>query len=799
MTLEIPKVYILPGLDKLVQRKLRLFILPDGNNRAEYKFAKNYSDGGRNVVNIIEMLVARGDIEEVVFGLLSPENIAKRDVDRTEMPFFDKLHQAFLKLGIAIGLEGKLIKSNVRLEIEGNLDRLRQRGGSAEKLANLIDYVVRMTWTNEPPEMTVKFAVDYSANVLIDQGTDILIRSGMEEEAAFRSSGLKLNPDIICKSFTDLWPVLDPQNISTEIDKIKNDGCKTFASGYNARLLAVLEQLYSPENKLKIAVPYSGGMSRAIEDVSKMLGDDNVRQKINVSLHGEEGQKPLNGPFGKIDVDFITKEAFRNPDLQWYSDFVVAPGQNAGNVFRIPEQPEIAYATIFGAANTPDGIIQAVKRGCDFLDRHPRLIGASRISEMEKVDDDSSFSEFYYLNGYKQFFLRDVSYSSDQLEYLADQVMKVKNNYRNVRYNLVADLFVAKQLAWAEDFGIDFDQPSQLRALLNYCYVSFFMTYVPDHPEWQAIADKWLERAENLSRYMIVVFLFDDRIYDLKMAQGKKEALMGHATQSFIDGLKLQESFKPIGNSGFVVDENTRNIVATLTTMQNDFISRIDQDDLESEKSLRLRRRYAGLIRSHHKEYFYREGLEIDANSEKNIQRRMFLSELGVEPGVIEYLIGVEQSIGASMAYEVVLASCDTRDVPEGVLSSFDEIFFLTNIYYRLVNDASEIFKNKQDQESGLNAVQIVRENFSENHSDGALINSEVKVLDYARKLKSILDSKRKALFEEVKYPQILPLILAIIRSDFAESFYKDTHFKVAKRQEVGRFFDEKYWLGINK
>jgi hypothetical protein len=177
----------------------------------------------------------------------------------------------------------------------------------------------------------------------------------------------------------------------------------------------------------------------------------------------------------------------------------------------------------------------------------------------------------------------------------------------------------------------------------------------------------------------------------------------------------------------------------------------------------------------------------------------MFLSELGVEPGVIEYLIGVEQSIGASMAYEVVLASCDTRDVPEGVLTSFDEIFFLTNIYYRLVNDASEIFKNKQDQESGLNAVQIVRENLSENHSDGALINSEVKVLDYARKLKSILDSKRKALFEEVKYPQILPLILAIIRSDFAESFYKDTHFKVAKRQEVGRFFDEKYWLGINK
>lgn len=785
MSLEKSNVYILPGLDKLSQRKLRIFFLPDGNERAKHKHSKDYSDGGKNVVKMIESLAERDDIDEVIFGLLSPENVLKRDRDKSDLPFFEQLYTAFHKLGIAIGLEGKLVKSGVKLEVIGRLDRLRTRGKVANDLADIIEDVVEKTWTDSEPKLAVKFAVDYPADILITEGVDIVFRSGMEEERSFRSSGLELTPDIVCHAFTDLWPLLKTNQINAAIDRIKEDGCKVFSKGYNAQLLKVLDipALVAVDNG-RIAAPYIGNLDKAVDELRKALSSEReINEKFLVKLcSGRVSYEVNSSAEKKPEVVFLTKE-FEIGNLRWQSDFIVAPGQNSQS-YRIPQHPSIGYASVFGTENNALGINDAINRGYTFLGSNPRLIGASRIMPAMEIDTDSSFAEFTYLHKYA--IAGEQCNNGKLLEDLVGGISSNKNLDNRERYNVIADLFVAKMISWAESFGVAFTSPSQQRAFLNYCYVSFFMTYFPDHSDWDKISDGWQVRAEILAKYMIVVFLFDDRIYDLKMPKALKEAQISHATINMLGALGLA----PADMSAVEVDDVTEETTDMLVQMQRD----LSEKHLFGKK--RWKKRYAGLVMSHHEEYFYREGLKAD-NSGEAYDTELVLMTLGIDSDMREYLIGVEKSIGASMAYETVLACCDTENVPEELLAVFDDIFFLTNIYYRLVNDASEQFKNKKDREGGVNAVNIIRSKLINPERHGALIDAEVEVLKIAARVKKLLDQKREAMVKLSGYPQLLPLIIAIIRSDFAELFYKDTHFKVAKREEVGTFFDEKYWLGI--
>lgn len=785
MSLEKSNAYILPGLDKLSQRKLRIFFLPDGNERAKHKHSKDYSDGGKNVVRMIESLANRDDIDEVIFGLLSPENVLKRDRDKADLPFFEQLYTAFHKLGIAIGLEGKLVKSGIKLEVIGRLDRLRTRGRAANDLADIIEDVIEKTWTENEPKLVVKFGIDYPSDILITEGIDIVFRSGMEEERAFRSSGLELTPDIVCHAFTDLWPLLKPSQIDAAINRIKEDGCKVFSKGYNAQLLRTLDipALVSVDNA-RIAAPYIGNLDKAVDELRKALySDREINEKFLVKVcSGKNSYEVNSSSEKKPQVAFLTKE-FEAGNLHWQSDFIVAPGQNSQS-YRIPQYPSIGYASVFGTENSAFGINDAINRGYTFLGSNPRLIGASRIMPAIEVDTDSSFAEFTYLHKYA--IAGEEFNKGKSLDDLVGVISKNKNPDSREKYNIMADLFVAKMIAWAESFGVAFSSPSQQRAFLNYCYVSFFMTYVPDHPEWDKISNGWQLRAEILAEYMIVVFLFDDRIYDLKMPKALKEAQISHATVSMLGALGLVAPDLSV----VAVDDVTAETTDMLVRMQRD----LSEKQLSGEK--RWKKRYAGLVMSHYEEYFYREGLKSD-NSEEADDTKLILMSLGIDSDMRDYLIGVEKSIGASMAYETVLACCDTENVPEELLAVFDDIFFLTNIYYRLVNDASEQFKNKKDREGGVNAVKIIRSRFINPERHGAMIDAEVEVLKIAARVKKLLDQKREAMTKLSGYPQLLPLIIAIIRSDFAELFYKDTHFKVAKRGEVGTFFDEKYWLGI--
>ncbi|MCC7432413.1 hypothetical protein IT412_02710, partial [Candidatus Peregrinibacteria bacterium] len=384
--------YILPSLVDFQSKKLRLFFLPDGNERAKRQSSLGYGDGGKNVVKVIQSLAERGDVEEVVFAILSHENI----VGRGEA-FFHELYLAFMGLGIAIDRKGDLVKSGVRLEIAGSLNLLKRTNQSTRLLADMIEAVVNRTHLGKEPKLIVKFGIDYEVDTLIKEGTDIVFRTGMGSPNTFRSSGLNISNNMLCIGSDVLWPKLDPNFVSDQIDRVKKGGHRFLENGHSTMVAARIIEKIKPIHGCNIDMPIDtdyNSMIRAIE----LLVDQNreLLQYLGVLVVDRTGNIRR---IGKSNVDFnisLFEAAENNPGIFRRSyDFMVAPGQT-GSDFILPANPFIDYATVFGCKDTPEDIIGTVILAIDNLKVNPPLFGTQRpysINETSNGFDEFNFYE----------------------------------------------------------------------------------------------------------------------------------------------------------------------------------------------------------------------------------------------------------------------------------------------------------------------------------------------------------------------------------------------------------------------
>src|SRR5208282_3710029 len=92
-------------------------------------------------------------IPMLVACIMSAENAKNRSEN-----FFWKMFQAFAVLGAKVELDKALIKDGIRLEVHGDLEELKKRGGVYKEFANMVEVVKDKTNVVDKPKLRLVWA-----------------------------------------------------------------------------------------------------------------------------------------------------------------------------------------------------------------------------------------------------------------------------------------------------------------------------------------------------------------------------------------------------------------------------------------------------------------------------------------------------------------------------------------------------------------------------------------------------------------------------------------------------------------
>lgn len=837
-------VYVLPKVKILetrlgVKRKIKHFgVLADGNNRE----GGNYDRGGENVIVLAENLLMENESLLKFFAfILSPENAQKRGEN-----FFQKMTQAFLMLGIRIVTKGVLGGNGIRLSYEGNLDELRENKLAAEFVEMVLavakineEYLAKFQEgediLSEPKELVL--GINYSDDVLQKRSIDLLYRSGMEEGNVARFGSTRPDENVWLSGDQKLWPQVVKEDLQKTIDQVEDAPDCRFEKGYSSGEIAEIIRStflrFEKNQYLAVTIPYSGPFEEAEKIFMEIVFDENNRDlPLNISFLAEG-----------ISHAYFTNDNYKFWNFLVVSDFesvvqnrvnaVVAPNQTSA-VMKVPdpERLSVGYANIFASAGDTKSISENIKRALEFKKKHIALKGAERKGDIVEVVDseEDNVRQNPEFQGY--FKLQNILKSSigESLESIAEKQLLEANDDgidKFKKFNLVADLFVAKMLIWVDSLKINWRKDVEFRALVNYHLTSFFLTCCPDGSNEGKLIDDWEINASYVARYMTLVYLMDDRIYDLKLENsGERKYLIDVATEQFYKAVDLQEwsaVSSEISGAGVV------NIISKEFKLLAEELSERSEPKYFSEWQKAMQ----NLFKCHQGEWEEKvvDNKLIDRLS-KNYQENIdeFLSKYGsifvsclvknkvenclgklqsddeqsrykavCDLRLYSYLFDIEDSIGAGLVYRTVACFGKEKNVNSEIINLYEEICLLINIYFRLANDFAEMYRANDDKEENQDSCSIVYAKYAPYLSKSeALIYGSGEIYALIQEFKKEIVKKRsrfQKLCENVKPWDRVSL--AIVRSDIAELYYRGTHYREAKRSQVESFFEQLYYLGV--
>ena len=826
------KIYVLPTLEIAPPSRLRLFFLPDGNERAKRLPGKlNYNDGGKNVVKMIMSLCERDDIDTAIFGIMSEENITKRDDI-----FFQELYTAFLGLAVGIETEGIFINQQVQLDLCGDLELLKAKSPMAAKLADMIHFVISKTQNIQNPRLKVKFGINYGKTAAIDENIDIIFRSGMESRTAFRSSGLLVKPKTTNYAFEDLWPLLNPLDVHHAIDEIKQKNSPQFTPGHHAETIKkILETHHQTPSEITVpTLENIANIQKLIGDVFK--NDPALHQYVGIGVYTENGEEAFASGLTKSShrvnvIPAAINQRFHQKHHGGYN-ILLAPGQNQQK-FVIPESPEIGYATIIGCEAGPTEIQEGIKKSLQFNLENKPLLGAKRGgTKLEQLPALEKKAEFVPYFAFKKLL---KNHSDFPLEKVAATIFEnQKISTEKEKYNIMADLFVGKMLVWAEKNNIGFEKERELQGFVNYVFTCFFLIYTPNHPQWKNLKKNWEKTTEILCIYMEIIYLMDDRIYDAEFKNPETKNFFMKLTTS-----KLTAAIKkiPLSNDSTTADEANSShyqLIETLTSQlqnlndeveaesspqlyqnwQNDMVELIEAHANEWEKdninNTLLQKLYKNYDKKTKNKFIQKYIEHIPSPSIKqkmidlverlgeveNVERTIIIHELNF----YIYLSTTGASIGAKPVYSTIAAfQSQSTNIPPQALVELEEIYFLTNVFYRLANDLAEINRHADDRENNYDATKFIIDKHLIIYSESeAMVKSLIQLQKILTDLREqIVTQRNKFLDKYSDSEKLLQLGTVIVRSDIVALFYKGTHYRTAQRHQVELFFEKLYTLGV--
>ena len=449
-----------------------LAILPDGNTRA----AGGRPAGARKVVSAAAALARRGDVGVFYAAVMSPENDERRSD-----AFIEEVAWQFLVLGTRIAKEGLFLADGIRCLPDGELDELYRKGGPRARLAAAVEACCEMTSGVQASRMVLYFGLRYRPTFLRALDIPNIVRTGMEEPAAVRLSGILPHPRGLSVGSMVPWPAIELDTLHEIVDGLRRHAVFRLDEGYSVAsarsLIRALVALHFPA-PMEVTLPLAGPFDAALQmlrDANRGEGAGRVAIAPGPSQAPSSCGAPASTP---IVVRVVPASTLREADVAEH-DTVLAPGQEA-SVFALDGIP-VGYATVHSCATGTEGICDGLVRAVRFARTHLSLRGGDRPPPVGGIGD------------------RDTA-----------PVAVVESR---PEWHVHADAFVARQAAWAVERGLMVDLAGWRQAKTNYDRTAFYSLRSASAAErWSA--DR-AEIAEAMSQYMVLVAAGDQGVFDL--------------------------------------------------------------------------------------------------------------------------------------------------------------------------------------------------------------------------------------------------------------------------------------------
>lgn len=690
--LQAERMYIVPLLQGERTNNIKIFILPDGNNRARLE-GKKYTDSGGKVIEIAEALAQnRNDVALMVTCILSPENISKRSDE-----FFAEMYKAFVALGVNIKNSGTLVDSQIRLEVYGKLEHLRKREGFGRKLADMIEAVCGMTSHIKKPKLRLLLGVDYDENTALDLDVNVMFRSGMEGPDTARSSGIRMHNNIPFYGVETLWPNVNYKEIADIIEDTKSRMNRTLSMGYTPEFIVGLIKSQAAYNGREWGGGYHATinttaskekMMEALESIMPIYGGPYIEL---VGADGKFVHKYNANGSQKNTLRIILDSAIFHRDDDPYDAFIV-PGQRGQKFFTLPAEPKIKYATAHKCDSTPEGIIQGVQRALKFAEENTALQGAER-----KIDEIKNPA--------------------------TEQIEKP-----DVSYEMAAKVFVEKLEKWALTLNVPQEKETQKRAFINYLLTAFFIAYDYRNPDWEKLKQKWEERGELLAKYKTAIYTGDEDIFDYfsqkENENTRRKRLEASAAflKKIINGTNINKKIVPkvekketliaIAGLWHKIIEYYKNIShpRVLDGWKEALVDLYDSSVKEYDESSTCNPILAEVIRSSGnniaaqqkllERYINRAPIEIGKKMEQLLeaitigQDENLKEKSAKELQLLMYLLDVNNSIGAGLVYRTAALTVPSCEITDEMIKALNDICTISNCCYRLANDIAGRIKS---------------------------------------------------------------------------------------------------------
>ena len=521
---EPANIYVLPLIeDPSSENDLRILVLADGNNRASLE-NKSYDDGGRNVISHAEALAKEGGVSVMAACILGPDNVTKRPPE-----FKRKITVAFRMLCERMDKKGTLINSRIRLETYGDLDGMAQNSPADAELVEIIREACQKTEHIDRPALRLVLGINYDRDIAINLGIHMMNRSGLETANNYRTSGISVHQGMRNYGTQTLWPDVQEEDTLAAIRDCREKIRPFLRTGYQAEkipeMVQALDQKPDTKSPVNITIPYQSDLAKLEKELRSHLQTSPLRH-TTVELYGTDGK--VHQTLGAAAENSITIKLVHGAhqhENTTYTAFI-APGQTI-NALTLPSEPQIEYANVHACGENPESIANGVKEAIGFALNTTQLKGAERAAKMNELPEFS---------GYYQLIKALSQHGAKPLEEIAEIL---RDDGKTDRYNLMADLFTAKMIDWSDKAGIPWPSAPAFRAFINYVFTSFFFAYFPNHPKWgKGIEEEWEQKAELLSKYMVLTYAMDDFIFDLPIPEEQKKAHLDESTAALIDAVQ---------------------------------------------------------------------------------------------------------------------------------------------------------------------------------------------------------------------------------------------------------------------
>jgi hypothetical protein len=478
---------------------------------------------------------------------------------------------------------------------------------------------------------------------------------------------------------------------------------------------------------------------------------------------------------------------------------VLAPGQPS-SVWTLADVP-LGYATGHGCAPTPRGLVEGLRRALRFHVEHPPLRGAERASPLPPAPV-AAWPPYV-----EELARLAAAHPHTSAEDLARAV--AGRSAGGESSQLVADVFVARELDSAVARGILPGDAHWKRAALNYGYTGFAIPFRVREPSNPTRTD-WEPLARHVTRFMLAVAACDEEITDrvfagetladrsarvvasgayltkavLGASAGDPPAVHGAPVLAAVAAqleeirARFAETSAPLVFEGFC-----RAVVELLCANVNELSPRVVDNPLvrhaiSARTRVAIDRRYAGrapdCIAAWIRALLAGEG---DADEARRVLR------------LLCYLVDVAPGIGAGATFRAAALWAPATTVTDAMAHALDLTATLADYRFRIANDLSDLAGAAgRDRDAKENAWTILIPRRSSGKSrEEALVRAATACEEVASRLDRELHAALAAL--DALWPSMATMVRRGIL--VGSRFYSMGHYAELSRTDVGAILDE--------